>query len=189
MEADSPGIANRSVRKVLSWMGIALGSIAVLLGIEVFLAFTRDYLPTSPVLELGGTFGPPDGRPLTFVVLGDSTAAGLGAGSAEHAYATVLSERLGERGWKVDLLAHGESGARVRDVLIEQTPIAETVEADLVFVGIGANDATHFTSLDSIRENMVMTASTATRRDFSSIKPSVELVPRQCSGARHTESG
>ncbi len=90
-------------------------------------------------------------------MLGDSTAAGLGAGGAEHAYATVLSERLGERGWKVDLLAHGESGARVKDVLVEQTPIAESAEADLVFVGIGANDATHFTSLDSIRENMSVT--------------------------------
>ncbi len=138
-------------------MGIALGSVAVLLGIEVFLAYTRDYLPTSPALELGGTFGPPDGRPLTFVVLGDSTAAGLGAGSAEHAYATLLSERLGERGWKVDLLAHGESGARVKDVLAEQTPIAERTDADLVFLGIGANDATHLASLDSIRENMAVT--------------------------------
>jgi lysophospholipase L1-like esterase len=145
------------VRKVLSWVGIALGSVAVLLGIEVYLAYTRDYLPTSSPLELGGTFGPLAGRPLTFVVLGDSTAAGLGAGSAENAYASVLSERLGQRGWKVDLLAHGESGARVKDVLIEQTPIAESVEADLAFVGIGANDATHLTSLDSIRQNMAMT--------------------------------
>jgi lysophospholipase L1-like esterase len=131
-----------------------LGSVVAVLGMEVLHAYTRDYLPTEPALELGGTFGPPDGRPLTFVVLGDSTAAGLGAGSAEHAYPTVLSERLGERGWKVDLLAHGESGARVMDVLVEQTPIAESAEADLVFVGIGANDVTHLTSLDSIRENM-----------------------------------
>ncbi|MGH2756583.1 MAG: SGNH/GDSL hydrolase family protein [Actinomycetota bacterium] len=145
------------VRKVLTWTGIVLGSFALLLGVEVYLAYTREYLPTSPAIEIGGTFGPRDGRPLTFVVLGDSTAAGLGAGSAEHAYATVLSERLGRRGWKVDLLAHGESGARVKDVLVEQTPIAERAEADLVFVGIGANDATHLTSLDSIKEDMSAT--------------------------------
>jgi lysophospholipase L1-like esterase len=145
------------LRKVLSWVGIVLGAFAVVLGVEVFLAYTREYLPTSPALELGGTFGPRDGRPLTFVVLGDSTAAGLGAGSAEHAYATVLSERLGRRGWKIDLLAHGESGARVKDVLVEQTPIAVRAEADLVFVGIGANDATHLTSLDRIEEDMAAT--------------------------------
>jgi len=145
------------VRKVLPKLGIVAGSFAVLLGIEVYLAYTREYLPTSPALELGGTFGPVDGRPLKFVVLGDSTAAGLGAGSPEHAYATVLSERLGERGWRVQLVAHGISGARVKDVLVEQTPLAESADADLVFVGIGANDATHLTSLASIRENMALT--------------------------------
>jgi lysophospholipase L1-like esterase len=142
------------LRKVVRWMAIAFGSFALVLGVEVYLAYTREYLATSPALELGGTFGPPDGKPLTFVVLGDSTAAGLGAGSPEHAYATVLSERLGERGWRVDLLAHGESGARVKDVLVEQAPLAEAADADLVFVGIGANDATHLTSLDGIREDM-----------------------------------
>lgn len=141
-------------RKILKGLAIAFGSLAVVLGIEVYLAYTREYLPTAPALELGGTFGPPDGKPLTFVVLGDSTAAGLGAGSSEHAYATVLSERLGERGWRVELLAHGESGARVKDVLVEQTPLAEAAGADLVFVGIGANDATHLTSLDGIRAVM-----------------------------------
>lgn len=142
------------LRKLLRWVVIAFGAFALLLGVEVYLAYTRDYLATSPALELGGTFGPSDGKPLTFVVLGDSTAAGLGAGGAEHAYATVLSERLGERGWRVELLAHGESGARVHDVLVEQTPIAGDADADLVFIGIGANDATHLTSLDSIREDM-----------------------------------
>jgi lysophospholipase L1-like esterase len=144
------------VRKVLSRIGLVLGSLAILLGFEVYLAYTREYLPTSPALELGGTFGPPDGRPLTFVVLGDSTAAGLGAGSPEHAYATVLSERLGERGWRVELIAHGISGARVKDVLVDQAPLAEAVDADLVFVGIGANDATHLTTLGSIRKNMAL---------------------------------
>src|SRR3990170_2236359 len=120
------------VRRVLSRIGLVLGSVAILLGFEVYLAYTREYLPTAPALELGGTFGPPDGRPLTFVVLGDSTAAGLGAGSPEHAYATVLSERLGERGWRGELLAHGESGARVRDVLVEQAPLAVSAAPDLV---------------------------------------------------------
>src|SRR3712207_9035968 len=48
----------------------------------VVLALRRDYLPTEPVLELDATFGPADGDPLSFVVLGDSTAAGGGAGGA-----------------------------------------------------------------------------------------------------------
>ena len=142
------------ITKVLRWAAVFVGSFVVILGAEIYLAYTRQYLATSPALELGGTFGPPEGEPLRFVVLGDSTAAGLGAGSPEHAYATVLSERLGKRGWRVELLAHGESGARVRDVLVDQTPLAEAADADLVFVGIGANDATHLTSLGNIRRDM-----------------------------------
>lgn len=142
------------LRKLLWTIAVGFGLFAVVLGIEIYLAYTREYLRTTPALELGGTFGPPDGKPLRFVVLGDSTAAGLGAGSPEHAYATVLSERLGERGWRVELLAHGESGARVNDVLVDQTPLAEAADADLVFVGIGANDATHLTSLGEIRRDM-----------------------------------
>ncbi|HEV3473581.1 MAG TPA: GDSL-type esterase/lipase family protein, partial [Actinomycetota bacterium] len=142
------------IRKVLKASGFLFASFAIVLGIEIYLAYNREYLATAPALELGGTFGPADGEPLTFVVLGDSTAAGLGAGDPEHAYATVLSERLGARGWRVELIAHGVSGARVKDVLVEQTPLAEIAAADLVFVGIGANDATHLTSLESVRADM-----------------------------------
>jgi lysophospholipase L1-like esterase len=126
----------------------------VLVLIEVGLAYTRAYLPTTPALELGGSFGPPDGDPLRFVVLGDSTAAGLGAGSAEHAYATVLSQRLGDGGYRVELIAHGFSGARVRTVLDDQVTPAMQADPDLIFVGIGANDSTHLTSLSSISRDM-----------------------------------
>ena len=87
-------------------------------------------------------------------MLGDSTAAGLGAGDPKHAYATFLSERLGERGWRVELTAFGVSGARVHDVLEEQVPLAVKEEPDLIFVGIGANDSTHLTSLDSVERDM-----------------------------------
>lgn len=138
------------------------GSFAALLGVEIFHAYTREYLPTSPALELGGTFGERDARPLRFTVLGDSTAAGLGAGKPEHAYASVLSERLAERGRRVELTAYGVSGARVHDVLVEQVSLAVDNNPDLVFVGIGANDATHFTSLDSIERDMAEIIETLT---------------------------
>lgn len=105
-------------------------------------------------MQLGGNFGPPDGKPLRFVVLGDSTAAGLGAGSPEHAYATVLSERLGNDGYRVELIAFGVSGARTRDVAEEQVSLAVDANPDLVFVGIGANDSTHLTSLSDVERYM-----------------------------------
>lgn len=133
---------------------VTSGILLVLVLIEVGLAYYREYLPTEPAMELGGTFGPPDGEPIRFVVLGDSTAAGLGAGDPEHAYATVLSERLGAAGYRVDLFAHGVSGARVKDVADEQVALALAAEADLIFIGIGANDSTHLTPLDDISSHM-----------------------------------
>lgn len=113
----------------------------------------RDFLPTSPALEVGGTFGPASGEPLTFVVMGDSTAAGVGAGDAEHAYPTLLAQRLAAKGRRVRLVDLGVSGARVADVL-ERAGAAVNAQPDLLFVGIGANDATHLTSLASIRRDM-----------------------------------
>jgi lysophospholipase L1-like esterase len=127
--------------------------VAGILGIEIILAMQRTYLPTSPALRLGGSFGEPSAEPLSFVVLGDSTAAGLGAGTPEAAYATDLARRLAARGRRVKLTAFGVSGARVRDVLADQVPKAVAMSPDLVFIGIGANDVTHLTSLDSIRRD------------------------------------
>ena len=127
---------------------------AAVIGLEIYLAYNREYLPTAPPLELGGSFGSPDGKPLRFTVLGDSTAAGLGAGSPENAYASVLSERLAARGWRVELTAFGVSGARVHSVLNEQVPLAVDSRPDLVFVGIGANDVTHMTALSTVEREM-----------------------------------
>ncbi len=127
--------------------------VAVILAVEIVLAMNRTYLPTSPALKLNGVFGNPTGKPLSFVVLGDSTAAGLGAGSAEDAYPTDLARELARQGWRVRLTALGVSGARVHDVLTDQVPQAIAASPDLVFVGIGANDVTHVTSLPSIRRD------------------------------------
>lgn len=140
--------------KIARGFGILAAATAGLLGVEIYLAYSREYLPTTPALELGGSFGPTDGEPLRFTVLGDSTAAGLGAGDPARAYATVLAERLGERGYRVELTAFGVSGARVHDVLVEQVPLVAATDPDLVFVGIGANDVTHLTTLHDIERDM-----------------------------------
>ncbi|HJR45363.1 MAG TPA: GDSL-type esterase/lipase family protein [Actinomycetota bacterium] len=142
------------IRRLLKVAGLLLLALVVLVGVEILLAFRREYLPTDPPLELGGTFGPSDGRPLRFVVLGDSTAAGLGTDAA-HAYATVLSERLARAtDRRVELTVLGVSGARVQDVARTQAPAAAELAPDLVFIGIGANDVTHLTPLGSVEDDM-----------------------------------
>lgn len=144
----------RRLRRVAFGLVLAAVAFAGLIGVEVALAVHRHYLPTQPPLKVGGSFGPAGGRPRTFVVMGDSTAAGVGASDAAHAYPTLLARRLGTLGWRVHLSDLGISGARTRDVLIDQVPKAMALRPELVFVGIGANDTTHLTNLGSVREDM-----------------------------------
>lgn len=146
------------VRRALARTGVAAAALVLgfsaLIGIEVLAATRRQYLPTHPPLRIGGFFGPEGGAPLTFVVLGDSTAAGVGAGDAASSYPVLLAERLAGRGRRVRLVGLGVSGARVRDVLDSQLPRALTAHPDLVLVGVGANDTTHLTRLGSVRRDM-----------------------------------
>jgi acyl-CoA thioesterase-1 len=81
----------------------------------------------------------PDSGPL-WVVLGDSTAQGIGAPGPDAGYVgqslRQLEEATGER-WRI--LNLSVSGALIRDVLGAQIP-AIPAQADLVTCGIGAND-------------------------------------------------
>jgi lysophospholipase L1-like esterase len=76
-----------------------------------------------------------------WVVLGDSTAQGIGTSSRDHSYVLVVLEALREQRdptWRVVNLSR--SGARVRDVIKEQLPHLEATSADLVSCAAGAND-------------------------------------------------
>ena len=76
--------------------------------------------------------------------LGDSTAAGVGASSADAALPRLVAAASpGDRA--VDLTVLAVSGARVGDVLDEQLPRVATARPDVVFVSVGANDVTHLT--------------------------------------------
>jgi len=78
-----------------------------------------------------------------WVVLGDSTAQGIGAPSRDEGYVGQLRRALdagSERGWRV--LNLSRSGARAIDVVDRQLPALEALSAvaDLVTCAIGAND-------------------------------------------------
>jgi lysophospholipase L1-like esterase len=133
---------------------LAVVAVVVILGGEVLAAVRRDYLPTEPALEISGEFGPHSGSKLRLVVLGDSTAAGVGAGTSRQAYPTLLARRLAREGRRVRLTGLGVSGARVADVLDEQAPAATALSPDLIFVGIGANDTIHLTPLREVAVDM-----------------------------------
>ncbi len=141
------------MRRLLVGLALLPAALAALVGIEIVIALRREYLPVAPVLEIKGTFGPVDSAPLRFVVLGDSSAAGIGAGSAEDSYPAVLARRLGEDGFKVELDGFGISGARLAG-LESQVDEAISTKPDLVLIAIGANDVTHATRIPRIREQL-----------------------------------
>lgn len=80
--------------------------------------------------------------PLRLLVLGDSTAAGVGADTQDQALPGHLARELAARtGRGVQWLAVGENGATSRDVIERYLDDATTDPYDVVFVSVGANDA------------------------------------------------
>ncbi len=76
-----------------------------------------------------------------WLVLGDSAAQAVGASSRATGYVGVVLERLRGDGtpWRVVNLSR--SGARTRDVVDTQLPVAADLSPDLVTAVVGGNDA------------------------------------------------
>lgn len=87
---------------------------------------------------------------LTYVILGDSTAAGVG-GTYDRGIAVSTTRAL-ERRHRVTMTNLAVSGARIRDVRRPQLPRAG--RPDLVLLSVGANDVTHFTQIRSMRDDL-----------------------------------
>ena len=77
-----------------------------------------------------------------WLVLGDSTAQGIGASSFDRGWVGQLRQLLEKEGTDYRLVNLSQSGARVRDVLAEQLPLAQALGLDpaLITVAVGAND-------------------------------------------------
>jgi lysophospholipase L1-like esterase len=84
--------------------------------------------------------------PLTYLVLGDSTAAGWGAEELKSTFAYQVAQALAARGYRVRVVNRAVGGAQLRDVLHGQLASLKEVRPQFVTISIGANDATHFTS-------------------------------------------
>lgn len=114
----------------------------LLLGVEVLIA-TRGESPLPLPDAIDACVGCDEpGPPLRTVWLGDSTAAGVGVEKAEEVVGRQVARRLGR---PVDVRVLATSGSTVADVVSEQLPKVPG-DAQVVFVSVGANDATHFTS-------------------------------------------
>lgn len=134
---------------VAAGAGALVVAAMVVLGGEVLLARRGVDLSDREPYDLDGRVG--GGRPgrvERVVWLGDSTAAGVGASTADEALPRQVA-RLADH--PVDLTVLAVSGARVGDVLAEQVDDVPT-DADTVYVSVGANDTVHLTRAGDFRD-------------------------------------
>jgi lysophospholipase L1-like esterase len=102
----------------------------------------RRATPHLPDAELPWTGELPGPDPVRLLVLGDSTAAGVGALTQADALPGRLAHALQARtGRGIRWRAVGENGATARDLVERYLVEALDQPADLLFLTIGANDA------------------------------------------------
>lgn len=92
------------------------------------------------------------GKHLEYVVMGDSTSIGQGT-SYPHSYAYASAHHLAKK-YQVRFTNVGVSGARAQDLQSMQLSKVTPKHPDLVLIGVGANDVTHFTSYSSVRHSL-----------------------------------
>jgi lysophospholipase L1-like esterase len=144
------GIAVRHIGRATL---LGAGALATTLAAEIMAARRHRFVPAHPPLEISGTIGPEDGDPLTLVVLGDSSVAGVGADAAEDTLTYGVAKALSDR-YRVSLHALGVSGSRLANVVSQQLPQVEGLEPDMVLVCVGTNDVTHGTTLREARRQL-----------------------------------
>lgn len=116
---------------------IPLAPILILQGRRLRRTIPR--LPDAALPWTGKLAGP---RPLRLLVLGDSTAAGVGSPTQAEALPGHLANELLDRfGRGTSWVAIGRNGATARDLITDHLEEATAHDYDVVFLSIGANDA------------------------------------------------
>jgi lysophospholipase L1-like esterase len=93
-------------------------------------------------------------QPFVYVALGDSTAAGVGVAEKSGTYAYKIAEKKASEGKYVQVINLGVSGSRASNMLEDQVSRVAALKPNLITVTIGANDATHFTSLKEYEQSL-----------------------------------
>jgi lysophospholipase L1-like esterase len=107
-----------------------------------------------------GVYGHYDGDPLTFLMMGDSGAAGLGVADPAQTPGALLAAGLAELAQRPVLLSTvAKVGARSAE-LNEQVQQALEIGPDVAMIIIGANDVTHHVPLATSVRHLVEAVAT-----------------------------
>ncbi|MEU3452704.1 SGNH/GDSL hydrolase family protein [Micromonospora sp. NPDC006766] len=128
---------------VLSLVAGTVGGAAILAG-QAIAARSRRYAQPELGLALRATVGRADAPPLRLVLLGDSSALGVGVGHLEETVGGQLAQLLaeGSTGRRVQLSSVGVSGSRSIDLATQVARALLGERPDVAVILVGANDAT-----------------------------------------------
>jgi lysophospholipase L1-like esterase len=147
-ESTSTGIIARAGRAaLLALLAGTVGGAAVLAG-EAFVARNRRYAQPQLGLALRSTVGRAGAPPLRLVLLGDSSALGVGVDQVSDTIggqlARLLAEggRLGATERQVRLSSVGVVGSRSTDLATQVARALLGERPDVAVILVGANDAT-----------------------------------------------
>lgn len=154
---------------------VAIPLAPVLIAQSRKLRATIPRLPDAALPWTGSVAGP---NPVRLLVLGDSTAAGVGAKTQADALCGNLARNILNRcGRGTNWRAVGRNGADARDIINDHLNEASESESDLVFLTIGANDALGLRSSRAFRRDVISIV-----RAMRSVNPNalilVSLMPR-----------
>lgn len=108
----------------------------------------RSIAPLTLDLDIEGT-----GPALKIVVVGDSSSAGFRLDNAEQSAARRVARALHLRdGRAIELRCAARNGATAADVLADQ--VEAVAGADIVLIGVGANDAKDRIPSDAVEESL-----------------------------------
>jgi lysophospholipase L1-like esterase len=153
-----------SVRDCCSVLLIAFLLSVDVVGIEIFIGLRHRFVAASSAPPSSGVVGLPRAKPFRLVLIGDSTAASLGAFRAEDTVAAQLADTLHDRRtyWQSD----GVPGARVANLFAQVKQVLREPKPDAVVVLIGANDVLHLTPLASVNRDLSAVVRTLRSHDI-----------------------
>ena len=134
---------------------VAAGLLGLtVLAVEGLVASRRQYVSSDLAPGVSGTFGQGNSPSLRLLMLGDSTAAGIGVDSTEETVGGRLSELIASTGRQVRLDSVAVSGSRVADLAPQISRALVRGAPDIAVILVGANDAIHFTPLDELERHL-----------------------------------
>jgi lysophospholipase L1-like esterase len=136
------GLARRTGRAAAITVAAAAVGGAVTLVTEAVVARARRYGRPDPNLAIRTSHGDPSLAPTRLVLLGDSSALGVGVGRVADTVGGRLAELLVADGYRVELSSVAVMGSRSADLATQVARALLGPPPDVAVILVGANDAT-----------------------------------------------